>query len=68
MNSKRIRPGMYQVTTTDGDVYTVTDVQFDDAWYWTVQASGELTSNPDMGLFRTKADAMAALTALKQGR
>jgi hypothetical protein len=61
MNSKRIRPGMYRVTTIEGDEYIVTDVEFDDTWWWTVQASGELTSDPDLGLFRTKAQAMAAL-------
>lgn len=64
VTSKRIRPGMYRVTTTDGNEYNVTDTQFEDGYYWTVTAYGELTSDPDMGLFRTKSDALATISSL----
>lgn len=59
--SKRVRPGMYLVTTDAGDEYSVCDTQFDDGWHWTITAVGELTSTPDAGLFATKREAMEAI-------
>ncbi|AHB31864.1 hypothetical protein PBI_HANSHOTFIRST_87 [Mycobacterium phage HanShotFirst] len=60
--SRRIRPGMYVVTVPDGDEYTVTDTEFEDGWYWVVSPLSEFAPcHLDLGLHRTKRDAVAAL-------
>lgn len=63
ITSKRIRPGMYRVTTAAGNEYNVTESQFSGQWLWAVTAHGALTSEPDLGLHTTKRGALAAITA-----
>lgn len=61
MTTKRIAPGFYEHTTTDGTTYEVVrfhhEYEGKDVWYWA--RSG---SRPD-DLFYTKRNAVAALAA-----
>jgi hypothetical protein len=61
LTSRRIRPGMYCVTTPSNHTYNVVENQFSEQWFWVVIPVSPFAIDLDLGLFRTKRDAMAAL-------
>jgi hypothetical protein len=61
LTSKRIRPGMYAVTTSHNDTYNVIENEFSGQWLWAVIPVSPWAVDLDLGLFSTKRAAMAAL-------
>jgi hypothetical protein len=55
---------MYRVTTTSGDEYNVIENDYSGQWFWAVIPHSEFASDLDLGLFRTKRDAMDALAGV----